>query len=91
MIRVFADGPRDRGSVPDRVIPKTQKMILDASLLNTQHYKVRIKSIVEQSREGVAPSPTLGVVAIEKAAFGSLSTKITNFIFYFITPFYIYI
>ena len=28
------------------------------SLLNTQHYKVRIKGKVEQSREGVAPSPT---------------------------------
>ena len=43
---------------PGRVIPKTQKMVLDASLLNTQHYKVRIKGKVEQSREGVAPSPT---------------------------------
>ena len=36
---------------PDRVIPKTLKMVLDASLLNTQHYKVRIKGKVEQSRE----------------------------------------
>ena len=45
-------------SIPGRVIPKTQKMVLDASLLNTQHYKVRIKSKVEPSREGVAPSPT---------------------------------
>ena len=44
--------------VQSRVIPKTQKMVLDASLLNTQHYKVRIKGKVEQSREGVAPSPT---------------------------------
>ena len=33
-------------------------MVLDASLLNTQHYKVWIKGKVEQSREGVAPSPT---------------------------------
>ena len=33
-------------------------MVLDASLLNTQHYKVRIKGKVEQSKEGVAPSPT---------------------------------
>ena len=33
-------------------------MVLDASLLNTQHYKVRIKGKVEQSREGVAPSAT---------------------------------
>ena len=32
-------------------------MVLDAPLLNTQHYKVRIKGKVEQSWEGVAPSP----------------------------------
>ena len=57
-VRVFANGPGDLGSIPGRVIPKTQKMVLDASLLNTQHYKVRIKGKVEQSREGVAPSPT---------------------------------
>ena len=30
-------------SIPGRVIPKTQKIVLDASLLNTQHYKVGIK------------------------------------------------
>ena len=51
-------GPGDLGSIPGRVIPKTQKMVLDASLLNTQHYKVWIKGKVEPSREGVAPSPT---------------------------------
>ena len=28
-----------------------KKMVLDAALLNTQHYKVRIKGKVEQSRE----------------------------------------
>ena len=55
---MFANGPGGLGSIPGRVIPKTQKMVLDASLLNTQHYKVRIKGKVEQSREGVAPSPT---------------------------------
>ena len=51
MSRVFTGGPEDRGSIPGRVIQKTQKMILDAVLLNTQHYKVRIKGKVEQSRE----------------------------------------
>ena len=51
MSRVFANGPRGRGSIPGRVIPKTQKMVLYAALLNTQHYKVRIKGKVEQSRE----------------------------------------
>ena len=28
-------------------------MVLDAALLNTQHYKVRIKGKVEQSREWI--------------------------------------
>ena len=48
---VFTKGLGDWGSIPGRVIPKTQKMILDVSLLNTQHYKVRIKGKEEQSRE----------------------------------------
>ena len=51
MIRVFANGLGDLGSIPGQVIPKTHKMVLDASLLNIQHYKVRIKGKVEQSRE----------------------------------------
>ena len=42
-VRVFANGPGDLRSIPGRVIPNTQKMVLDTSLLNTQHYKVRIK------------------------------------------------
>ena len=49
--RVFANGPGDLGSVPGRVVPKTLKMVLDTSLLNTQQYKVCIKGKVEQSRE----------------------------------------
>ena len=49
--RVFANGPGDLGSISGRVIPKTQKMVLDISLLNTQHYKIHIKGKVEQSRE----------------------------------------
>ena len=36
-VRVFANGLGDLGSIPGRVIPKTQNMVLDASLLNTQH------------------------------------------------------
>ena len=47
MVRVFTNGPWDRGLISGRVIPKTQKMVLDATLLNTQHYKVRIKGKVE--------------------------------------------
>ena len=33
--RMFANGPGNQGSIPGRVIPKTQKMVLDAALLNT--------------------------------------------------------
>ena len=56
-VRVFANRPGDLGSIPGRGIPKTQKMVLDASLLNTQHYKVRIKGKVEQSRERISALP----------------------------------
>ena len=51
MRRVFANGLGDLGSIPGRVKPKTRKIILDTALLNTQQYKVRIKSKVEQNRE----------------------------------------
>ena len=47
MSRVFANDPEDRGSIPGRVIPKTQKMVLHAALLSIQHYKVRIKGKME--------------------------------------------
>ena len=50
MSRAFANGPEDRGSIPGRLIPKTQKMVLYANLLYTQHYKIRIKGKVDQSR-----------------------------------------
>ena len=82
MVRVCASGPGDLGSISGWIIPKTQKMVLDATLLNTQHYKVRIKGKVEQSRERSSALPLhLGVVAIEKGAFGSPSTTVTNFTF----------
>ena len=51
-------------------------MVLDVSLLNTPHYKVRIKGKVEKSWERRS---ALGVVAIEKGAFGSFSTMVANF------------
>ena len=50
MVTVFAKWP-------GRVIPKTQKIVLDASLLNTQHYKVRIKGKVGQSWERSSALP----------------------------------
>ena len=55
--RVFAIGPGDQGSIPGWVIPKTLKMVLDAFLINTQHYKVWIKGKVDQSRESSSALP----------------------------------
>ena len=56
--------PNPVRSIPGRVIPKTLKMVLDTSLLNTQQYKVRIKGKVDQSRERSCAPP---------------STKVANF------------
>ena len=50
--RVFANSPGDRGS-----IQKTQKMVLDISLLNTQHDKGK----VEQSKERSSAFPNTSV------------------------------
>ena len=55
--RVFANGPGERCSIPGGVIPKTLKMVLDTSLLNTQQYKVRIKGKVEPSWERSSALP----------------------------------
>ena len=78
--RVFANGPRNRSSIPGRIIPKTTKMVLDASLLDTQHYKVGIKGKVSNSGKGVPPHH--GVVANEKGAFELPWTKVVNFTLY---------
>ena len=56
-VKVFAKVLGDRGSIAGRVIPKTQKMLPDASLLNIKHYKVGIKSKVEPSRESSSAFP----------------------------------
>ena len=40
MVRMFIIGPGDLGSIES--YQRLKKMVLDASLLNPQHYKVRI-------------------------------------------------
>ena len=78
MSRVFANGLGDQGSILGQVISKTQKMVLDATLLNTQYYKVRMKW--NNPGNGVVPSPLhLNVVDIEKEAIGSPLAKVANF------------
>ena len=56
---------------------KTQKMVLDASLLHTQYQGL---SGAIQGKERHHPLH-LGAVAIEKEAFGSPLTNVTNFTF----------
>ena len=48
---LFANDPGDWCSIPGWVLPKNRKIVLNFSLLNTQHYKICIKGKVEQSRE----------------------------------------
>ena len=53
--------PRVRETGFNRVVPKTFKMVLDTSLLNIQHNKVRIKGKVEQSKEKSSDFPYTSV------------------------------
>ena len=59
---VFDNGPGDLASILVCLIPKTLKMVLDTSLLNTQQYKVRIKCKVEQSKERSSALPFSSVL-----------------------------
>ena len=81
MCRVFANDPENRGSIQGRVIAKTQKMVLDASLLNTHHYKVRIKGKVERSREKSSTIPYTSV-AIEKGPLGRPRSRSPTLLIY---------
>ena len=57
--RVFTNGSVDRVSILGWVIPI--KMVLDAALLNSQHYKGRIKGKVEQSWERSSALPNSSI------------------------------
>ena len=59
MFRMSANSPKDRGSITGQVIPKTQKVGLDASLFNTEHYKMWIKGKWSNPGKVVAPTSTL--------------------------------
>ena len=61
MRRVFTNGPGEHCSIPGWVIPKTQKIVLLASLLNIQCYKTYIKGKVEQSMETDSALPNISV------------------------------
>ena len=65
----IANYPEDLDSIPDQVIPKTQKMVLNATLLETQHYKVRIKSRWSNLGKEVAPLHTPWCSSYWKGSF----------------------
>ena len=69
MVWLFANGLGDWGSIPGRFILKIQKMVIDASLLNTQHFKVWIKGKWSNPEKGVAPSPTPQYCSYWKGSF----------------------
>ena len=65
---------------------KFLNMVLDASLLNTQHYKEWIKGKQRNPGKGVAPSLTPHVVAIEKGAFMLRLTMVGQFTYLMPNP-----
>ena len=77
MVRMFANGPGDRGLILSRFLPKTQKIVLDVSLLSTQYYTERIMSKRNHPEKRVAPSPQhTSVVSIENGTFGLPMIKV---------------
>ena len=70
MVRVFTDGLGGWGSISGRVIPKAQKMVLDAFLFKPPRYKVRIKSKWSNPGKRVAPSSTPRCSSYWKASLG---------------------
>ena len=84
-MELFANGLGDQGSIPGRVIPKTLRMVLDTSLLNTQYYKVRIKGKVEQSRERSSAHPYTSVLKREPSGHPRLrSPSLLTYIYIYI-------
>ena len=71
MSRVFTNGAGDQNLITGQVIPKTQKMVLNSALLNTQFYKVKEMEW--------RPPLYLVVIPIKKGSFGSPSTMVANF------------
>ena len=78
---MFANGPGNRDQ-PQVESYLRQKMVRDATLLNTQHYKIRINSKVEQFKKWSCALSYSS--AIEKGAFGSPSTKVADFTYLYI-------
>ena len=79
MVRVFANGPVDLGSIPGRVTPTFQKWYLMPPCLTLSI--TREGSMVKWSnpRKGVAPSPTPWCSSYWIRSLRSSSTTVANF------------
>ena len=73
MVRVITNGSWDQGSLPVRVIPKSQKMLLKQTLRIIRYGSRESGAIQEKVQHSTLH---IGVVAIEKGAFGSHSTLV---------------
>ena len=78
MVRVFTNGSETWVQSQVESYQRHKKWYLRLPCL-IQHYEVKIKGKWSNPRKGVAPSLLLGVVAIEKGAFCSLSITVANF------------
>ena len=59
IMQMFANGLGDLGSIPGHVIANTLKMVIDTTLLTTQHYKVRIGVVAIEKGAFWSPSTTV--------------------------------
>ena len=83
---VFANSPGYQGSIPRRVRLKTLKMILDTSLLNTQHYRVLSRVKWSNPGKAVAPSLTPRCCSYWKRSLLLTSITVANFTFLWCLP-----
>ena len=60
LLRVFTIGPGDRGSIPSRVIPKTQKWYLVTTCLTLSIISYGSWVKWSNAGNGIVPSPTPG-------------------------------
>ena len=86
MVRLFTNSPGDRGSISCQVISKTQKMVFDAFLFNTLHYKVQIKGKWSNPGKGVATSPTPWHSSYWKGSLWLLSLTLLFLLHLLLTP-----
>ena len=97
VVRVFANGPGDLGSIPSWVIPKTQKWYLMPPCLTLSIIRYRSRVKWSNPAKGVAPSPTHWCSKLSKREpsghprLWSPTMYIYIYIFFFCVCIYIYI